>query len=255
RREQLGTMADEARSNRELAAEGFVPRSRANEVERARSDLLASIASTMSEIGKNYSNIAATRLQLNQTVAVFKRDVEAQLAEAQKLRGALRTKVDALKFDLDLTQLRAPVDGTVVGLKVNTVGGVIQAGDLLMEIVPEAGKLIVETQVPPALIDKVKVGLEADMRFSAFNQNTTPVIPGKVRMVGADRLPATSKEQPFDYYLAQIETTPEGARLLGQHKIQAGMPVDVVIKTGERSFMSYLLKPISDRFAHAFKES
>lgn len=255
RREQLETMAEEARSNRELAVEGFVPRSRANEVERARSDLLASIASTMSELGKNHSTIAATRLQLNQTLAVFRRDVESQLAEAQKLRGALRTKVDALKFDLALTQLRAPVGGTVVALKVNTVGGVIQGGDMLMEIVPDSGKLIVEAQVPPALIDKVKVGLEADMRFSAFNQNTTPVIPGKVRMVGADRLPATSKEQPFEYYLAQIETTPEGAQLLGQHKVQAGMPVDVVIKTGERSFMSYLLKPLSDRFAHAFMES
>jgi protease secretion system membrane fusion protein len=255
RREQLETMADEARSNRELAVEGFVPRSRANEVERARSDLLASIASTMSELGKNHSAIAATRLQLNQTLAVFRRDVESQLAEAQKLRGALRTKVEALKFDRGLTQLRAPVGGTVVALKVNTIGGVIQGGDMLMEIVPDNGKLIVEAQVPPALIDKVKVGLEADMRFSAFNQNTTPVIPGTVKMVGADRLPATSREQPFEYYLAQIETTPEGARLLGQHKVQAGMPVDVVIKTGERSFISYLFKPLSDRFAHAFMEN
>jgi protease secretion system membrane fusion protein len=255
RKEQLAMMAEEARSNRELAAEGFVPKSRANEVERARSDLLASIASTMSEIGKTYSSIAATRLQLNQTLAVFMRDLETQLAEAQKSRGALRTKVDALQFDLGLTELRAPVDGTIVGLKVNTIGGVIQAGEVLMEIVPKDESLIVEAKVSPELIDKVKVGLEADMRFSAFNQNTTPVIPGKVKMVGADRLPATSKDQPFEYYLAQIETTAQGYELLDKHKVQAGMPVDVVIKTGERSFISYLFKPLTDRFALAFKEN
>lgn len=254
RHQQLAMLADEARNNRDLADEGFVPRSRANEVDRARTDMLASIASTSAELGRTQSGIAATRLQLSQTLAVYRRDLETQLADAQKLRASLRRKVDALRFDLRLTDLRAPVGGTVVGLKVNTVGGVIQGGDLLMEIVPGDGKLIVEAQVPPTLIDKVKVGLEADMRFTAFNQNTTPVIPGKVTLVGADRLQATTKEQPSEYYLAQIETTPDGHALLGRHQVQAGMPVDIVIKTGERSFLSYLAKPLTDRFAQSFKE-
>lgn len=255
RREQLTMLAEESRNNRELAAEGYIPRSRANEVDRSRTDLLASIATTMSELGKTHSSIAATRLQLSQTLAVYRRDIETQLAETQKLRGSLRAKVESLRFDLSLTELRAPVGGTVVALKVNTVGGVIQSGNVLMEIVPGDSKLIVEAQVPPALIDRVEVGLEADLRFTAFNLNTTPVVPGAVRMVGADLLPATSKEQPYDYYLAQIETTAEGYRMLGDRRIQPGMPVDVVIKTGERSFMSYLIKPLSDRFAKSFKES
>lgn len=254
RHQQLSMLAEEARNNRELADEGFVPRSRANEVDRARTDMLASIATTSAELGKTQSAIAATRLQLNQTLAVFRRDLETQLAEAQKLRASLRRKVDSLRFDLSLTDLRAPVSGTVVGMKVSTVGGVIQGGDVLMEIVPGDGKLVVEAEVPPTLIDKVKAGLEADMRFTAFNQNTTPVIPGKVILVGADLLTATRKDQPPEYYLTQIETTAEGHALLNSHKIQAGMPVDVVIKTGERSFLSYLAKPLSDRFAKAFKE-
>ena len=80
------------------------------------------------------------------------------------------------------------------------------------------------------------------------------MIPGEVKLVGADRLSATGNEQPHEYYLAQIKTTPEGVRLLGDLKVQAGMPVDVVIKTGERSFMSYLIKPLTDRFAVSFKE-
>jgi protease secretion system membrane fusion protein len=255
RRGQHSILAVEAKNNNDLAAEGYVPRSRANEVERAGSDFLASIATTTSELGKTQSAIAATQLQLLQTGAVFRRDLETQLAETQKLRGALRAKVDSLRFDLSLAELRAPVSGTVVGLKANTVGGVIQGGLVLMEIVPSEANLVIEAQVPPNLIDKVKVGLEADMRFSAFNVNTTPVIPGRIRMVGADRLPATSKEQPFEHYLVQIETTRDGYRLLGDSLVQAGMPVDVVIKTGQRSFMSYLIKPLSDRFAKSFKES
>jgi protease secretion system membrane fusion protein len=93
--------------------------------------------------------------------------------------------------------------------------------------------------------------LPADLRFSAFNQNTTPVVPGSVKLVGADKLIAPNNTE---YYLAQIEITGEGLRLLQQHRIQAGMPVEVVVKTGERSFMTYLLKPLADRFARSFKE-
>lgn len=255
RKQQLTVIADDAKNHVALAAEGFVPRTKANEVERQRSDLLASIATTMSEIGKSQSAIAGYRLQLTQALAVHRRDIETQLAESQKNRGALRTKVDSLKFDLSLTELRAPVSGIVVGLKTNTVGGVIQAGIVLMEIVPTEGHLIVEAQIPPNLIDKVRVGLDSDLRFSAFNSNTTPVIPGKVKLVGADLLPGTNKEQLPEYYLAQVETTKEGYKMLGDNQIQAGMPVEVVIKTGERTFMSYLLKPLSDRFARSFKDN
>jgi protease secretion system membrane fusion protein len=91
------------------------------------------------------------------------------------------------------------------------------------------------------------------LRFVAFNQSTTPVIPGKVKVVGADKQVGLSPSDP-EFYLAQIETTPEGSKLLGELKVQPGMPVDVVIKSGERSFISYLLKPLSDKFATAFKE-
>jgi protease secretion system membrane fusion protein len=254
RSKQASLMSQEAVSNKQLAVEGFVPMVRVSELERAHSDLQASVANASSELGKARSSIAATRLQLLQTLAVYRRDLEVQLAETKKLRGAARAKVESLKFDMSLTDVRAPVSGTVVALKINTVGGVIQAGTVLMEVVPGDQELIIEAQVPPAMIDKVRVGLPADMRFTAFNLNTTPVIPGEVRLVGADRLPGTTREQPNEYYLAQIKTTQDGLRMLGALKVQAGMPVDVVIKTGERSFMSYLVKPLTDRFAMSFKE-
>jgi len=100
----------------------------------------------------------------------------------------------------------------------------------------------------------VAVGLKTDMRFSAFNLNTTPVIPGVVRLVGADRLPPQPPQFPEEYFLSQIEVTAEGLELLHDKNIVPGMPVEVVIKTGERSFMSYIVKPLSDRVARSFKE-
>jgi protease secretion system membrane fusion protein len=124
-----------------------------------------------------------------------------------------------------------------------------------MEIVPQDSGLVVEAQVPPALIDKVQVGLLADLRFSAFNLVSTPVVNGVVKVLGADKLSNPAPIQPAEYYLAQIETTQEGLQLLGDRLIQAGMPVEVIVKSGERSFMSYLFKPITDRFARSFKEN
>jgi protease secretion system membrane fusion protein len=254
RQKQLSLVSEDARNNQELANEGYVPRSKAHDLERNRHEVLANIATSNSDRSKLLATIAATRLQLNQIDVAQHKEVEGQLTDIQRNRMSLKNKVDSLRFDLSLTDLKAPVDGIVVGLKTSTEGGVIQGGQVLMEIVPVDTSLIVEAQIPPHMIDKVRVGMEADMRFSAFNTTTTPVVPGLVKLVGADKLtPASGNGEA--YYLAQIETTSKTRELLGEHEIQPGMPVEVIVKTGERSFMSYLLKPLSDRFARAFKEN
>lgn len=253
RQRQLELMTDQLKNNKELADEGFVPRSKANDIERSRSEILASLASSQSDISKTLSTIAGIKLQLSQLTIARRKEVETQLTEVQKNRKSLKSRVDSLRFDLSLSELRAPVSGTVVNTKVFTVGGVIQGGQLLMEIVPMETSLIVEAQIPTHLIDKVHIGLEADIRFSAFNMNTTPVIPGKVKLVGADKILAPEKGNA-EFYLAQVETTSKGRELLGDKVVQPGMPVEVIIKTGERSFMSYLIKPIADRVARSFKE-
>jgi len=145
------------------------------------------------------------------------------------------------------------VSGSIVGLKVFSVGGVISPGQTLMEIVPEEERLIIQAKIPALIIDKVTPEMPADLRFVSFNQSTTPVVPGVVKVVGADKEPVTNPNEP-EYYLAQVEVTPEGLQLLGTLKIQPGMPVDVVVKSGERSFMSYWLKPLTDKMAVAFKD-
>jgi membrane fusion protein, protease secretion system len=245
RKIQQRSLDEEMTNTRKLAKDGFVPMAQANQAERQKSDIDSNIANTQADI-------ARARLQISQLRSTLLKDVDNQLQEIQKNRDALSSRLDSAKFDRDLAEVKAPVSGSVVGLKVFTVGGVITSGQVLMEVVPKDETLIVQAKIPATIIDKVRVGMPTDMRFTAFNQATTPVIPGIMTVVGADKEPGSNPNE--EYYLGQVETTKEGLELLGSLKVQPGMPVDVVIKAGERSFMSYLLKPLSDKTARAFKD-
>jgi protease secretion system membrane fusion protein len=232
RRTQVATLAEEAKNNATLAQEGYVSRAQSNLILRQKVD---------------------AEMLLNQMQANYYKEIDTQMAEIQKVRDALEDRFQAVSFDRDLTAIRAPVSGTLVGLKVNTKGGTIAPNQILGEVVPSEATLIVDAQVSPTSIDRVKVGLSADMRFTTFNASTTPVIQGIVTLVGADKLPAGDGGKGGEFYLAKVEATKEGIAALGQNQIQPGMPVDVIFKTGERTFFSYLLKPITDRLALAFK--
>ncbi len=251
---QVQPIEQDAQSVRRLAEGGYIPRSRANDAERSAVEAQAGIIALQANIANVRTEISNLQLELGKAQTAFERATDAELSEVQKRKETLRATVDSLRFDQSLANLRAPASGTVVGLKVHTEGGVIGGGQVLMEIVPADEPLIIEAAVPPNLIDKVRVGMTTDMRFSAFNQITTPVIPGVVRLVGADRLPPVPPRINEEHFLVQIATTAEGQALLGQHQIVAGMPVEVVVKGGERSFMSYMFKPLADRFARSFKE-
>ena len=247
---QLGTLNEELSSSQQLAKEGYIPRTQANSTLRGQAEQQAALANASSEVAKIRAEIARAR-------TAYLKEVETQLSEIQKNKEAFAGKVSAARFDQQLSEIRAPVSGTVVGLKVATVGGVISGSQTLAEIVPSDGRLITEIKVPPNLIDKIRVGLKADIRFVAFNQTTTPVIGGRIVLVGSDlQLGQESKDPnaPKEYYLAQVEVTTEGQQSLGNLHVQPGMPVDVIIKTGERTFMSYFLKPLTDKLARSFKD-
>lgn len=231
KRIQLDTLIIEARNNAELAKEGYVPQSQANQVLRSKVD---------------------AELQYSQMQSTYSKDIETQLAEIQKVRDALKDRFQAVTFDRDLTSIRAPISGTVVGLKVNTKGGTVAAGQLLAEVVPTEVALIVDAQVNPSYIDNIRVGQPVDLRFTSFNQSSTPVIEGTVKLVGADLIKAVDGKSE-DYYLAQVEATKTGLEKLGNLKIVAGMPVDVIMKTGERTFLSLLIKPLTDKFVKSFR--
>jgi membrane fusion protein, protease secretion system len=237
KRIEVETLTTEARNAEQLAKEGFMPQAQASAALRAKVIAEAALSQLMNgrqtEIGK-------------------------ELAETQKNRDALQQRVQSLAFDADLNNIKAPVTGVVTGLKVNTIGGVISGTQILMEVVPREEILVIEAKVPTNQIDKVRKGMEADLRFTAFNERTTPVIQGTVTLVGADKISSdkatdlSSQNPQGEYYLARIETTPDGQKKLGDKNIQPGMPVEVIVKAGERNFLSYVLKPLTDNFAKAF---
>ncbi|MBK1648170.1 HlyD family type I secretion periplasmic adaptor subunit [Rhabdochromatium marinum] len=216
------------------------------ELEGERAEHQASIAATRVRINETELQIVQLDRKQNTEVSSELRDVETRLSD-------LSERQRALKKTLERTEIFAPVSGSVVSVNLHTIGGVVRSGEPLLDIVPMNENLIVEAQVKPMDIDRVFPGLDADLRMSAFNQRTTPVIPGKVLTVSADTL--TDERTGMSYYLARVKVKPEGMELLEGKTLQPGMPVTVMIITGERTFIEYLMKPITDIFATAFKES
>ncbi|MBY0574052.1 MAG: HlyD family secretion protein, partial [Undibacterium sp.] len=170
----------------------------------------------------------------------------------QKEAESLQSRIGALEYDYKNADVKAPTDGIVVGLNVFTSGAVIGSGFKLMELVPAGEALIVEGQVPVNLIDKVHKDLKVELIFSAFNANKTPHIPGIVTQVSADR--TVDERTGAPYYKIKAAVAPEGLKLIADLQIKPGMPVEMVVKTGERTMMNYLLKPIFNRANGAMKE-
>ena len=158
----------------------------------------------------------------------------------------------AAEDQLRRIEIRAPISGTVHELNVHTIGGVVSAGEQLMLIVPASERLTVEARVAPQDIDQVRVGQAAALRFSAFNQRTTPEINGFVSRLSADV--TTEQRTGTAYYTARIAITPDELARLGEVRLVPGMPVETFIKTADRTVGSYLVKPLFDQVARAFRE-
>jgi len=236
----------------ELLAEGFVDKQRLLEQERKLDMLRAEVADHQSEVTKTRLQISETELQILQLNKDFNSEVVAQLAEVQTKVFDLQEKMAALEDRLSRIVIRAPDDGMILGMTVHTIGGVVSPATPLLDIVPSVSDLVVEAQVSPIDIDRVSVGKDADIRFSAFNSSTTPVIKGEVVHVSADRL--INEETGMPYYLARVSMTEEGAKALGSLRLQPGMPAEVLINTGERTMLQYLVQPATDAVARAMIE-
>lgn len=236
----------------ELLSEGFVDKQRLLEQERKLDMLRAEVADHQSEVTKTRLQISETELQILQLNKDFNSEVVAQLAEVQTKVFDLQERMAALEDRLSRIVIRAPEDGMILGMTVHTIGGVVSPATPLLDIVPSVSDLIVEAQVSPIDIDRVSVGKAADIRFSAFNSSTTPVIKGEVVHVSADRL--INEETGMPYYLARVSMTEEGAKALGSLTLQPGMPAEVLINTGARTMLQYLVQPATDAVARAMIE-
>ncbi len=244
--------AEELEDTQALLSQGFSDKLRLRELERnyasARgeaADLTANISSTEIQIGE-------TRLEILQQEREFLNEVVSQLSEVQTSLKDVRERIIALQDVVRRTIIRAPEEGIVNGMQVHTIGGVIGAGTPIAEIVPQSDELIIEANVSPNNIDNIAAGQEATIRFSAFGRSSVPTIYGNVLSISADRFEDENTGAP--YYLARIRVTPEGLEDLGDLVLVPGMPAEAFINTGSRTFLQYLLKPITNAMARSFRE-
>ncbi|HEY5798989.1 MAG TPA: HlyD family type I secretion periplasmic adaptor subunit [Burkholderiaceae bacterium] len=247
KRLQSRILKEELDGMRQLAKEGYVARNRLLDVERTYAQVNGAISEDIGNIGRSQRQVSELTLRRIQRQQEYQKEVRTQLSEVQKEADALFNRLTAQDFELGNAEVRAPADGTVVSMNVFTRGGVVAPGFRMMDIVPSEDALVVEGQVPVHLIDKVHAGLPVELIFSAFNQNKTPHLPGTVVQVSADRLIDERTGAP--YYKMKAKVTPEGMRTVAHQHLQLrpGMPVELFVKTGERTMMSYLLKPVIDR--------
>ena len=237
---------------RDLYDKHLVQMSRLTTLERDAARLNGERAQYIASKAQAKGKITETELQIIQVDKDMVSDVSKDLRETTDKIGEFVERKVTAEDQLKRTDIRAPQDGVVFQSTANTVGGVIAAGDPVMLIVPEADKLLVEIKVDPKDIDQAAVGQPVVLRFSAFNQRTTPEINGTVVRIAAD----TSNDQRTgaSYYLVRIALNPGELERLGQVKLTPGMPVEAFVQTGERTMVSYLVKPLHDQLMRAFRE-
>jgi epimerase transport system membrane fusion protein len=250
--ELAASYSEELVDVRELLEEGFSDKQRLRELERSYSsyngeaaDLTANISSTQMQIGE-------TRLQILQQDKDFLNEVVNELGEVRTRLKDSEERAVALRDIVRRTSITAPADGIVNGMQIHTIGGVVRAGVDIAEIVPQLDELIIEANVSPMDIDRVTVGQEATISFSAFSSGLVPTIYGKVIGISADRLIDQNTGAP--YYLARVEVTPEGMSDMGDLVLVSGMPAEVFITTGARTFLQYLFKPFTTALSRSFIE-
>jgi len=214
-------------------------------LEGERGQLIASVAQAKGKVTETELQVIQIDQDLSSEVAKDMREVDAKFGEFVERKVAAEDQLKRI-------DIRSPQDGIVLESKVHTVGGVIPAGDAIMLIVPETDNLMVEAKVNPHDIDQVQVGQSAVLRFSAFNLRTTPEINGTITRISADT--TTDQRTGQNYYTTRIAMTKNEIARLGDVKLIPGMPVEAFVQTGERSVMSYLIKPLQDQFMRAFRE-
>lgn len=251
RTSQLEYIQEELKGVRDLVKEGYAPRNKQLELERMAAESMGSIADLQGNIQRGRRAISEMKLRAIQRSQEYRKEVDSQLSDVRREVQADAEKYKAATQELGRTVIRSPSEGQVLGLAVQTMGAVVGPGQKLMDIVPKNETLMLEAKVPPHLIDKVHAGLEVDVRFSSFAHSPALVVNGKLDSVSLDLI---SEPNGMVYYLARISITPEGMKELGNRQMQAGMPAEVVIKTGERTVLTYLLHPLTKRLAASMKE-
>jgi HlyD family secretion protein len=249
---EIGLIERELAGVRELWKQNLVQLNRLTALEREATRLDGERGQLIAATAQAKGKIAETALQILQIDQDIASDVAKELREVDGKIGEFIERKVAAEDQLKRIDVRAPQDGTVFQLAVHTVGGVITAGDPIMLIVPEADNLSVEAKVNPQDIDQLQLNQKAILRFTTFNARTTPEIEGIVTRISADA--STDQRTGQSYYTVRIAMAADQVERLGDVKLLPGMPVEAFVQTGDRTMLSYLMKPLHDQFARAFRE-
>jgi membrane fusion protein, type I secretion system len=237
---------------RDLWSKNLVQINRLTALEREAARLDGERGQLVAAAAQAKGKVAETALQILQIDQDIASEVAKELREVDGKIGEFVERKVTAEDQLKRIDVRAPQDGTVFQLAVHTIGGVITASDPIMLIVPEADNLAVEVKVNPQDIDQLQLNQKAILRFTSFNARTTPEIEGVVTRISADI--STDQRTGQSYYTLRISLPPEQLQHLGDVKLLPGMPVEAFVQTGDRTMLSYLMKPLHDQFVRAFRE-
>jgi HlyD family secretion protein len=250
--EEIELIRRELDGVRALWEKNLVQMTRLTALEREAARLKGERAQSISSTAQSRGRISETELQILQIDQDLSSEVARELREVDSRLGEFIERKVAAEDQLKRIDIRAPQDGVVHQLGVHTVGGVVSPGDPIMLIVPKGDLLAIEAKVSPQDIDQLHLGQPAGLRFSAFNQRTTPEITGSISRFSADV--SADQRSGQNFYTIRIATSPEEIARLGNVKLLPGMPVEVFIKTYNRSVISYFTKPLHDQVMRAFRE-
>jgi HlyD family secretion protein len=249
---EIALIGTELKGLRELRTKNLVPLARVNALERDAARLDGERGQLNASAASARGKIAETELQILQIDADMRTEAGKNLAEIRGKWSEYVEKRIAAEDQLKRVDLRAPQDGTVHQMTVHTIGGLVTPSEPAMLIVPEADQLAVEVKIQPQDIDNVRLDQPVVLRFSAFNQRTTPEIDGAVSRVSADV--TADQKTGMSYYTARIRIPDDQKERLGAVHLVPGMPVEAFMQLGDRFVLSYFTKPLGDQLAKAWRE-
>ncbi|MDX8512220.1 HlyD family type I secretion periplasmic adaptor subunit [Mesorhizobium captivum] len=248
---QLAIVNAETERKKHLLEKGLTNRSEYTELLRSTAELVGQAGSLEAQIASSATQTVEARQEIERLTSSRVEDAVTELNKARAQVADLEEQINAARSVLVRTTIRAPVDGIIVRSLYNSEGSVIRAGEVAMELLP-TNELIVEAKIKPEDIDSIRVGQGANMMFTALNARTTPKVSGRVFYISADRLITPSTGQP--YYTVRLKMADKLPPQIKPEQIYPGMPVETFISTGERTFLTYLTKPLVDSFQRAFRE-
>lgn len=253
-RDQLEILREDHAAKASLLEQGLIRKTEFNALRRALAEATGQIGRLEAEISESEQMRQKYLDQIEQTRNAYKQAALDELQTIQSELDGIREQSRKAESVLARAVLTAPVSGTIVRLHYHTVGGVIEGGKPIMEILPSNAPLIIEAQIPRTDIDSVRTGQAATVRLVALNARTTPVLYGEVFYVSADSLLDASQDKRQEVYVARIKLSPDELLRVQGFKATPGMPAEIMIQTEERTFFQYLVKPIRDSMARAFRE-